>query len=76
MRTEKIKVDRFSLGTFIHDISQGRIRIPRFQREFVWERSRIQKLLDSMYKEYPIGTIFLWEAPAEYNHLLRDIEDL
>lgn len=76
MRTEKIKVDRYSLATLMQDMAQGRIRIPRFQREFVWERSRIQTLLDSMYKEYPIGTIFLWDAPPENNHLLRDIEEL
>ncbi len=29
-----------------------------------------------MVKEYPIGTLFLWEAPAEYNHFLRDSEEL
>lgn len=76
MRTEKIKVDRVSLGTLMHQMEQGELRIPRFQREFVWERSRIQKLLDSMYKEYPIGTLFFWQAPKEYNHLLRNVVDL
>src|SRR5690606_8589748 len=49
---------------------------PRFQRTFVWERSRIQSLLDSMYREYPIGTIFLWKAPPQYNHMLRSVEYL
>jgi hypothetical protein len=29
-----------------------------------------------MCKEYPIGSIFLWKAPAEYNHLLREIDFL
>ena len=60
----------------INDIRQGYIRIPRFQREFVWKRRDILKLLDSMYEEYPIGTIFLWDMPAQHNHMLRDIAEL
>ena len=75
MRAPKIEVSGKQLGTLMADIQHGRLRVPRFQREFVWERSRILKLLDSMLVEYPIGTIFLWNAPHEYNHLLRDIED-
>lgn len=76
MKEPKIKVGPEALGTLIADIGKGRIRVPRFQREFVWERSRILKLLDSMFEEYPIGTIFLWDAPPEYNYLLRNIEEL
>ena len=76
MKVEKIKVNRVSLASLMLEMEQGRIRIPRFQRVFVWERKRIQELLDSMYKEYPIGTIFLWNAPQEYNHLLRTVEYL
>lgn len=76
MQTEKIRVASMSLARIMQDIEQGRLRVPRFQREFVWERTRIQALLDSMYKEYPIGTLFFWEAPSSYNHLLRDIDEL
>lgn len=76
MKVEKIKVDQASLARLMVDMREGRLRVPRFQRDFVWERKRIQELLDSMYKEYPIGTIFLWEAPHKYNHLLRNVEYL
>ena len=76
MKTPKIRVVEHKLSELMNDMKQGRIRIPRFQREFVWERTRINALLDSMYSEYPIGTIFLWDAPSEYNYLLRDDEAL
>lgn len=73
MNVEKIVVNRYSLGNLMWSMAQGTLRIPRFQREFVWSRNKIIDLLDSMYKEYPIGTIFLWEAPAEFNHMLRTV---
>ncbi len=76
MRTERIKVEPLSFGAIMSSMAQGIYRIPRFQRIFVWERSRIQSLLDSMYREYPIGTIFLWKAPAKYNHMLRSVDYL
>lgn len=73
MRPEKIKVEPLSFGSIMSSMVQGTYRIPRFQRMFVWERSRIQSLLDSMYREYPIGTLFLWKAPAQFNHMLRSV---
>ena len=76
MKAPKIKVSPDTLGTLMADFEKGEIRIPRFQRDFVWERSRILKLLDSMYNEFPIGTIFLWSAPPEYNYLLRNLNEL
>lgn len=39
---------------------EGRLRVPRFQREFVWRRQDIVDLFDSIARQYPIGTLFLW----------------
>src|SRR5690242_1117188 len=74
MRVPKINPHRADLPSLMNEIKSGSIRIPGFQRDFVWEPKRVQTLLDSMCKEYPIGTIFLWKAPPEYNHMLREIE--
>ncbi len=38
----------------------GRIRVPTFQRGFKWERADVGKLLDSIWRGYPIGTLLLW----------------
>lgn len=76
MQTDKITVERESLANIVSAMEKGQLRIPKFQREFVWERSRVQALLDSMLNEYPIGTLFFWKAPSEYNHMIRDSEEL
>lgn len=46
----------------LNRISEGEIRIPAFQREFVWEPDRIQFLMDSIYKGFPIGTLLFWRT--------------
>lgn len=37
---------------------EGKIRIPVFQRDFVWRRQDIIDLFDSVTRQYPIGTLF------------------
>jgi Protein of unknown function DUF262 len=43
-------------------VKAGDIKLPRFQRPFVWKRPDMLKLLDSIYKGYPIGSLLLWNS--------------
>lgn len=43
-------------------ILQGDILLPKFQRNFVWNKTQILQLLDSVYKNYPIGSVLLWQS--------------
>lgn len=43
-------------------IETGKIRIPQFQREFVWSKQQTAKLIDSIIKGFPIGTFIFWET--------------
>jgi len=77
MKIEKIKVEPgLKLGDILRDVEKGKLRIPRFQREFVWERPKVTKLLDSIYHQFPIGSFFFWEAPRTYNRFYRNIAEL
>jgi len=77
LRIEKIKVEPgLKLGDIIRDVERGKLRVPRFQREFVWERPKVVKLLDSMYNQFPIGSFFFWNAPRKYNKFFRNIAEL
>jgi hypothetical protein len=44
----------------ITEIEKGEIKIPQFQREFVWTIEQAANLLDSIFKGYPIGTFIFW----------------
>ena len=43
-------------------IDEGSIRIPQFQRPFVWSKEQTAKLIDSIIKGFPIGTFILWKT--------------
>lgn len=59
-------------STMIHQIETGAIKIPQFQRSFVWDRHKSAKLLDSLLKGYPIGTFIFWRTKEE----LRSVRNL
>jgi len=69
-------INNFTISELITDFKKGKLRIPPFQRKYVWERSKVIKLFDSIYNEFPIGSIFIWKTDNKYSHLFRDIPEL
>ena len=63
------------------EIDSGQIKLPMFQREFVWEKEQSAKLIDSILKGFPIGTFIFWKTKEELrsykevgNHKLPDTD--
>ncbi len=60
-------------------VKNGEIKLPKFQRPFVWKPLDMLKLLDSIYKGYPIGSLLLWNSSqrlkSERNIAGLDISD-
>jgi hypothetical protein len=50
------------------DIDSGVIKIPKFQRDFVWTKDQTARLIDSIIKGYPIGTFIFWQTQDELRH--------
>lgn len=66
------KPETLRIEELVDRVKQGDIKIPKFQRPFVWSRRAILDLFDSVYKQYPIGSILLWltnEKLASERHL-------
>ncbi len=57
------------------------ICLPSIQRQFVWGPMQIEKLFDSIYQGYPIGTFLIWNVKKEdvnaykFYYLLRDYHE-
>jgi uncharacterized protein with ParB-like and HNH nuclease domain len=39
--------------------------LPSIQRKFIWTPEKIEKLFDSIYSNYPIGTFLFWDVHTE-----------
>lgn len=66
------KPDSRKYQDLISDIEKGVIKIPKFQREFVWPIEKTAALLDSIVKGYPIGTFILWKT----NQRMADVKEV
>src|SRR5262249_45544748 len=57
-------------------ILKGDILLPKFQRDFVWEKNQIVELLDSIANNYPIGSVLLWRStqPLKSERNIADLE--
>jgi hypothetical protein len=64
LTTRKIKSLR-------HDLLARCFAVPKLQRNFVWDARRAAKLLDCMYRNMPVGSLFLWEMDRKSAHLIR-----
>jgi len=58
-----------SYDALFADIDQGRIKVPIFQRGFVWGKYQTAQLVDSLIKGYPIGTFIFWKTYEELRHI-------
>lgn len=51
----------FNVMTLFSFLKSGSVRIPGFQRNFIWDRKRASKLIESIILGLPIPQLFLYE---------------
>jgi hypothetical protein len=63
MSTQRFSHTQYTVNTLVEMIDSGQLSLPDLQRPFVWERSRVRDLFDSLYHGYPAGYFLLWSTP-------------
>jgi len=47
------------------DLYQNReLLLPEMQRKYVWRATQVRDLIDSIYRDYPSGSILIWETES------------
>ncbi|MCK2213031.1 DUF262 domain-containing protein [Actinomadura sp. ATCC 31491] len=64
-----VRPDVNLLETFLENVRTGQLRVPKFQRPFVWRPDQMLDLFDSIERGYPIGSMLLWETRQELESL-------
>jgi hypothetical protein len=54
-----------TISNLIAKLERGDIQIPELQRQFVWKPSQVELLIDSIYRECPIGMLTFYIPPPE-----------
>lgn len=63
MNGEKFNLMQYSISAILGLIEAEDFVIPEIQRPFVWKRSQVRDLIDSLYNGYPTGYIITWKNP-------------
>lgn len=50
------------LENVLRDIAAGHLRVPMFQRPFIWRPEQMLDLFDSIERGYPIGSLLVWDT--------------
>src|ERR1019366_4085320 len=72
MPTPRLEIQNLKIRQLVDDYRCGRLVIPEFQREYVWKPSRAPRLIDSIYRGYPISVLLLWTSDVEARARRRD----
>jgi hypothetical protein len=62
------------LEELLKDIKSGKLQLPDFQREWIWDDEHIRSLLASVSMSYPIGIIMTLETGGESNFKPRLVD--
>src|SRR3989344_142146 len=61
---QKYSVNQHQISNILSWVQTGAIAVPEIQRPFVWEKTKIRDLIDSLYNGYPVGYIIVWQNPS------------
>jgi len=63
VQSDKYSVHQYPISAILGFIEAGDIAIPEIQRPFVWRKTQVRDLVDSLYNGYPTGYLIIWQNP-------------
>ncbi len=63
------------ISELLYEADNGRLRMPEFQRGWVWKKKNVRELFESLYQEFPIGSIIIWPTRGEDGQLIESVID-
>ena len=61
-------ITKYPLLDILKDIKTGRIQLPDFQRDWVWDDFQVRRVLASVSLAYPIGAVMMLQ---QSNHQVQ-----
>lgn len=64
------KLEKRKLTSLVADVHSGKIQLPQFQRDYKWKPKSVMKLLDSINKLHPAGSLLFLEVDVTKEPLI------
>ena len=61
--SQKYQVNQFSIENILNWVKSNEMAIPEIQRPFVWNKTKVRNLMDSLYRGFPVGFLIAWRNP-------------
>ena len=65
------KTNPVALKELLADVEKGKIQLPDFQRDWVWDDYRIRSLIASIARGFPVGAVMTLQAGGEISFRAR-----
>lgn len=65
MTSPQLRHETRKVRDLISEFQTGKLMIPEFQRGFVWPPKKAAGLLDSLFQNYPISSLLVWDSPDD-----------
>ena len=70
----KLETTSISIGALAERVRNGELALPEIQRSYVWNRPQVRDFLDSLYRDFPVGTFLFWRTgESEYSRNLESV---
>ena len=59
---DQFKLNQTTLIELLNQVDSGVLKLPDFQRSYNWKSPKVKKLLDSIHKKHPAGSLLFLEV--------------
>jgi len=65
----------YTISTLVGMVDEKELVLPAMQRPFVWDEQRMVRLVDSLLRRFPLGTLLVWATSdaQRYRAFRRDV---
>jgi hypothetical protein len=73
MRTNQLMPTPLAVSQLVNDFAYGDLAIPEIQRDVVWKPDQVKELISSVFRQYPCGSLILWEPRLRDGNTIRSM---
>jgi hypothetical protein len=52
------------ISDLLNEVENERLKVPRFQRGWVWQKRHVREFFNSLYHGYPVGSLIVWPTTS------------